>query len=132
MEFKADLSEPCRARLLRTVGKRTRGGAADESDLSDSFRDFGSMPPVQTTMDTRATYERAANKLQRRTRASSAIAVFASDNPSEAVQFNRCGAAAFSYRVRGFAPSRCSIQWAGSEHPFAASCSTHQARTGIC
>src|SRR5438034_497387 len=121
MELKADLSKPCRARLLRGVGKRTRGGAADESDLSDSVRDFGSMPSAQTTMVGRATPERAANKLQRRTRASSAIAAFASDNPSETAQFNRCGAAAFSHRVRRFAARPCSACWTG-KLAFAASC----------
>src|SRR5436309_1773222 len=129
MEFEADLPKPGRTRLLRTVGKRTRGGAADESDLTDSVRDFGSMPPAQTTMGGRATYERAANKLQGRTGASSAIAAFASDNPSETAQFNRCGAAAFSYRVRRFALfSYCACR--AGERPFAAFGSTHEARTG--
>src|SRR5881296_1233482 len=127
MEFKADLSKPCRARLLRGVGKRTRGGAADESDLSDSGRDFGSMPSAQTTMVGRATPERAANRLQRRTDPSSAIAAFASHAPFETAQFSRRDAAAFSYRVRRFAP--CSA-WRARALSFAASCSTHQARTG--
>src|SRR5438876_8540316 len=131
MELKADLSKPGRARLLRGVGKRTRGGAADESDLSDSFRDFGAMPSAQTTMDTRATHERTANKLQRRTCASSAIAAFASNNPSETAQFNRCGAAAFSHRMRRFALfSYCACR--AGERPFAAFGSPHQARTGSC
>src|SRR5438552_17658860 len=131
MELKADLSKPCRARLLRGVGKRTRGGAADESDLSDSFRDFGAMPSAQTTMDTRATHERTANKLQRRTCASSAIAAFASNNPSETAQFNRCGAAAFSHRVRRFAARRRSSCWAG-KLAFAAARPAHKAGTGSC
>src|SRR5438552_5411637 len=115
MELKTDLPKPGRARLLRTVGKRTRGGATDESDLTDSERDFGSMPSAQTTMGARATPCCAANRLQRRTRASSAIAAFASDAPSKTTQLVRRGAAAFSYRVRRFAPSGCSIYGAGSE-----------------
>src|SRR5947207_10921542 len=113
MELKTDLSKPSRARLLRTVGKRTRGGATDESDLTDSDRDFGSMPSAQTTMGARATPYCAANRLQRRTGASSTIAAFASNAPVETAQLVRRGAAAFSYRVRGFAPSRCSVHGAG-------------------
>src|SRR5205809_1707190 len=111
-------------------GKRTRGGATDERDLTDSVRDFGSMPSAQTTMATRATPCCATNRLQRRTGASSAIAASTSDHPFETAELMRRGAATFSYRVRGFAASRCSIQGTGSERPFAASCSTHQARTG--
>src|SRR5438046_982804 len=103
MELKADLSKPRRARLLRGVGKRTRGGATDESDLTDSFPDFGSMPPAQTTMGARATHERAANKLQGRTDPSSAIAAFASNAPFETARFSRRSAPAFPYRVRRFA-----------------------------
>src|SRR5881628_3839216 len=108
MEPKADLSEPCRARLLRTVGKGTRGGAADESDLSDSFRDFGSMPSAQTTMEGGATPNAfwAANRFQRRTDPTSAITAFASNAPFETAHLSWRGAAAFSYRVRRFAPSR--------------------------
>src|SRR4029453_14168182 len=132
VELEADLPKPGRPRLLRTVGKRTRGRATDERDLTDSVRDFGSMPSAQTTMGARATPDCAANRLQRRTGASSAIAAFASDAPFETTQFMRRGAAAFSYRVRRFTPSRGSIYGAGSERPFAASCSTHQARTGSC
>src|SRR5439155_21506967 len=124
--------KPGRARLLCTVGKRTRGGATDEPDLTDSVRDFGSMPSAQTTMGARATPNAfgASDRLQRRTGASSAIAAFTSDYPFETAELMRRGAAAFSYRVRGFAPSRCSIQGVGSERPFAASCPTHEARTG--
>src|SRR5207249_3444854 len=130
MELKTDLPKPGRARLLCTVGKRTRGGATDERDLTDSVRDFGSMPSAQTAMGARGTPYCASNRLQRRTGASSAIAVFTSDYPFETAQLMRRGAAAFSYRVRGFAPSRCSIQGVGSERPFADSCPTHEARTG--
>src|ERR1700746_380746 len=125
MEPKTDLSKQGRARLLRTVGKRTRGGATDERDLTDSVRDFGSMPSAQTAMADRATPCCATNRLQRRTGASSAIAAFTIDYPFETAELMRRGAAAFSYRVRRLAPSRCSIQGAGSEHPFAASCSAH-------
>src|SRR6266704_1445385 len=132
VEPKIDLPKPGRARLLRTVGKRTRGGATDERDLTDSVRDFGSMPSAQTTMDTRATPCCATNRLQRRMGASSAIAAFTSDYPFETAELMRRGAATFSYRVRGFAPSRCSIYGVGSERPFASSCPTHQARTGSC
>src|SRR5437016_3208555 len=131
MELKTDLSKPGRARLLCTVGKRTRGGATDERDLADSVRDFGSMPSAQTTMGARATSYCASNRLQRRTGASSAIVTFTSDYPFETAELMRRGAAAFSYRVRGFATSH-SIHGAGNERPFAASCSTHQARTGSC
>src|SRR5205823_13480775 len=132
MELETDLPKPGRARFLRTMGKRTRGVATDERDLTDSVRDFGSMPSAQTTMGARATPCCATNRLQRRTGASSAIAAFTSDYPFETAGLMRRGATAFSYRVRRFAPSRCSIQGAGSEHPFAASCSTHQTRTRSC
>src|SRR5260370_39638197 len=108
MELEADLSKPGRARLLRTVGKRTRGGATDEGDLPDSVRDFGSLPSAQTTMGGRATPYCAANRLERRTGASSAIASFASNAPFETAQFSRRCAAAFPYRVRRFARFRCS------------------------
>src|SRR6266404_4183686 len=117
MEFEADLSKQGRARLLCTVGKRTRRGATDERDLTDSVPDFGSMPSAQTAMGARATSYCASNRLQRRTGASSAIAAFASDYPFETAELMRCGAAAFSYRVRGFAPSRCSI-YRVDERPF--------------
>src|SRR5205809_6975406 len=117
MELKTDLSKPSRARLLRTVGKRTRGGATDERDLTDPVRDFGSMPSTQTTMGARATPYCASNRLQRRTGAPSTVAAFASDRPVETARFSRRGAAAFSYRVRGFAPSRYSIHGVGSERP---------------
>src|SRR6058998_1586979 len=36
VELEADLSKPCRARLLCSVGKRTQGSATDESDLTGS------------------------------------------------------------------------------------------------
>src|SRR5947209_12146882 len=103
MELKTDLPKPGRARLLRTVGKRTRGGATDERDLTDSVRDFGSMPSAQTTMGARATPCCASSRLQRRTGASSAIAAFTSDYPVETAELMRRGAAPFSYRVRAFA-----------------------------
>src|SRR6266540_2090199 len=131
MELKTDLPKPGRARLLCTVGKRTRGGATDERDLTDSIRDFGSMPSAQTAMGARATPYCASNRLQRRTGASSAIAAFASDYPFETAKLMRRGAAVRS-EERRFTPSRCSIYGAGSERPFAASSSTHQARTGSC
>src|SRR5438067_8758467 len=116
------------------MGKRIRGGATDERDLTDSGRDFGSMPSAQTAMGARATPNAfgAADRFQRRTREPSALAAFASDAPFETAQFSWRGAAAFSYRVRGFAPSRCSVHGAGGERPFAASRPTHQARTGSC
>ena len=88
--------------------KGPEDGATDESDLTDSVRDFGSMPSAQTTMGARATPYCATNRLQRKTGASSAIAAFASDDSFETAQFVRRSAAAFSYRVRRFAPSGCS------------------------
>src|SRR6266478_8170677 len=129
MELKADLPKPGRARLLRTVGKRTRGGATDERDLTDSVRDFGSMPSAQTTMGARATPCCASNRLQRRTGASSAISRFAGNSSSEATHVGRRNAAAFSYRMRRFALFSCRGCWAG-ELAFAASRPTHQAGTG--
>src|SRR5207244_6772958 len=117
MELKTDLPKPGRARLLRTVGKRTREGATDERELTDSVRDFGSMPSAQTAMGARATPYCASNRLQRRTGASSAIGAFTSDYPFETAEFMRRRAAAFSYRVRGFAQSRCSIYGSGSQRP---------------
>ncbi len=88
-------------------------------------------PSAQTTMVGRATPDAfgATNRLQRRTGASSAIAAFASNAPFETAQFSRRDAAAFSYRVRRFAS--CSA-WRARALSFAASCSTHQARTGSC
>src|SRR6266480_155226 len=120
MELKADLSKPGRARLLRSVGKRTRGGATDESDLTDSVRDFGSLPSAQATMGAGATPYCSANRLQRRTGASSAIAAFASDASFETTRFSRRGAAAFSYRMRRFALCRC-CAYRARKVPFAAS-----------
>src|SRR6266404_1075066 len=125
MEFEADLSKQGRARLLCTVGKRTRRGATDERDLTDSVPDFGSMPSAQTAMGARATSYCASNRLQRRTGASSAIAAFASNAPFEATQFSRRGAAAFSYRVRRFALCRCCPYRTG-ELPFAAFSPTYE------
>src|SRR5919198_2804597 len=131
MELKADLSKPGGARLLRSVGERTGGGATDEGDLTDSLRDFGSMPAAQTTMGGRAARGCAANRFQRRTSASPAIAAFAGDAPFETAQLSRRGPAAFSYRVRRFALfRRCAYR--ASERSFAAPCPTHQARTGSC
>src|SRR5438034_10489063 len=118
MELKTDLSKPGRARLLRSVGKRTRRSKTDESDLTDSVRDFGSMPSAQTTMGGRATPRCAANRLQRRTRASPAIASFTSNASFETAHFSRSGAAAFSYRVRRFALFRRSA-YRASERPVA-------------
>src|SRR6266571_2612176 len=131
MELKTDLSKPGRARLLRSVGKRTRRSKTDESDLTDSVRDFESMPSAQTTMGGRAAPRCAANRLQRRTRPSSTIAAFASDTPSETAEFGRRGAAAFPHRVRGFALFRC-CAYRASKRPFAAPRPTHTARTGSC
>src|SRR5437879_12839231 len=118
MELKTDLSKPGRARLLRAVGKRTRGGATDERDLADSVREFGSMPSAQTAMGARATPYCASNRLQTRTGASSAIAAFTSDHPVETAELMRRGAAAYSYRGRGFAPPRRSIYGSVSARPF--------------
>src|SRR5437879_4142332 len=131
MELKTDLSKPGRARLLCTVGKRTRGGATDERDLTGSVRDFGSMPSAQTAMGARATSYCASNRLQRRTGASSAIAAFTSDYPFETAELMRRGAAAFSYRVRRLALFHGSARRAG-KLPFAAFGPAHQARTGSC
>src|SRR5438132_12188819 len=131
VELEADLSKPGRARLLRRVGKRTRRCATDESDLTDSGRDFGSVPSAQTTMGAGATPYCATNRLQRRTGAPSAIASFASNAPTETARLSRRGAAAFSYRMRRFAPSSCPAYRPG-ELPSAASCPTHQARAGSC
>src|SRR5207244_6006259 len=86
---------------------------------TDSVRDFGSMPSAQATMGARATPYCSANRLQGRTGASSAIAAFASDASFETTRFSRRGTAAFSHRVRGFAPSGCSA------YRFAASCPAH-------
>src|SRR5437899_12297123 len=83
MEFEADLPKPGRTRLLRTVGKGTRGGATDERNLTDSARDFGSMPSAQTTMGARATPCCASDRVQRRTGATSAIAAFTREYPFE-------------------------------------------------
>ena len=110
---------------------------SDEAQLTkatspDSGRDFGSMPSAQTTMGARATPYCAANRLQRRTGASSTIAAFASNAPVETAQLVRRGAAAFSYRVRGFAPSRCSVQGARGERPFTASRPAYAPRTRSC
>src|SRR5206468_10529632 len=98
MELKTDLPKPGRARLLRTVGKRTRGGTTDERDLTDSVRDLGSMPSAQTTMGARATPYCASNRLQRRTSASPAIAAFTNDYPIATAAPMRSGPVAFSYR----------------------------------
>src|SRR5882724_11796349 len=131
MELKTDLPKPGRARLLCTVGKRTRGGATDERDLTDSVRDFGSMPSAQTAMGARATPYCASNRLQRRTGASSAIAAFTSDYPFETAELMRRGAATFSCPVRRFAPSNCFGRRA-AEFPFAAFSPTYETRTGSC
>src|SRR5215472_18397491 len=96
MELKTNLPKPGGTRLLRSMGKRTRGGATDERDLTDAVRDFGSVPSAQTAIGARATPCCASNRLQRRTGASSAIAAFTSDYPFETAELMRRGAAARS------------------------------------
>src|SRR6266487_6508674 len=131
MEFKADLSKPGRSRLLYGLGKRTRGGETNESEIGDSARDLGSMPFAQTKMGVCETPQRAAKKFQRRTRASSALGAFASDYPFETAELMRRGAAAFSYRVRRFALFRCSAFRVGT-FTFAAFGSAYEPRTRTC
>src|SRR5438477_8470034 len=131
MEFKADLSKPGRARLRCGLGKRTRGGETNKSDIGDSARDLESMPFAQTKMGICEAPQRAAKKFQRRTRASSALVAFASDYPFETAELIRRGPAAFSYRVRRFAPSGCSAFRAGELH-FAAFRPAYAPRTRSC
>src|SRR5438309_50689 len=131
MELKLGLSKPGRARFLRVVGKWTGGSAIDKSQFADSARDLGSMPLAQATIGRRATPQCAANKRPRRTGASSALAAFASDAPSETAQLSWRGAAAFSYRVRRLAPSGCSAFRAG-ELQFAPFRPAYAPRTGSC
>src|SRR6266480_3100858 len=128
---KVDLSKQGRARLLRRVGKRAGGSADDKGPVADSVRDIGSMPCAQTAMDAHATHQRAASGLRRRTGASSAKAALASDDSLEAAQVGWCSAAAFSYPVRRFAPSRC-FGCGAKELPFAAFSPTYEPRTGSC
>src|SRR6266481_9247654 len=89
------------------------------------------MPFAQTKMGVCKTPQRAAKKFQRRTRASSAFVAIASDYPFETAELMRRGAAAFSYRVRRFAPSGCSA-FRCRELPFAAHGPTYKPRTGNC
>src|SRR6266403_3240186 len=129
LELKIDLSKPGRARFLRCLGKRTGGGATDKRELGDSVRDLGSLSPTQTAMGARATSERAAQSLQTRTRASSPVAGTRRHGPFETTRLSRSGAAAFSDRVRGLAPSHRSA-CRGNSLPFAASDPADQTRTG--
>ena len=109
MELKADLSKPGRARLLRSVGKRTRGGATDERDLT-RFRPRFWIDAVCSNNNGRTRNaliapltgfkeERVHHPRSPHLRATIHLKQLSSC---------RRGAAAFSYRVRRFAPSRCS------------------------
>src|SRR5213594_675285 len=129
LELKIDLSKPGRARLLRGLGKGMGASATDKRDFGDSIRDTGSLPPTQTTMGARTTSQRSAQSLQARTRASSPVAGTTRHGSFETAQLNRPGAAAFSDRVRGLAPSPCSAG-RGNGLPVAGSCPPDQARTG--
>src|SRR5438876_4270634 len=100
MELETDLPKPGRARVLRTVGERTRASETNESDFADSVRDFGSMPRSQATMGRRITREHFAQELGASAGASPAIAAFANDDSSEAAQVGRCSATALPYQVR--------------------------------
>src|SRR2546430_10670110 len=92
LEFEIDLSKPGCARLLRRLGKRTRGGTTDKRELGNSVRDIGSLPSTETTMGARTTSERLAQSLQARTRASSPIAGSASHRSPTTTQLGRLAA----------------------------------------
>ncbi len=100
MELETDLPKPGRARVLRTVGERTRASETNESDFADSVRDFGSMPRSQATMGRRITRQNFPHEFGASTGASPAIAPFASDDSFEAAQVGRRGTATFPYQVR--------------------------------
>src|SRR6266576_1352710 len=101
MELETDLPKPGRARVLRTVGERTRASETNESDFADSVRDSGSMPRAQATMGRRITRQHVADEFGASAGASPAIAAFASDDSSEAAQVGRRSATALPYQVRG-------------------------------
>src|SRR5437879_676867 len=128
LELEIDLSKPGRARLLRRLGKRSRGGATNKRELGNSVRDIGSLPSTETTMGARTTSERVAQSLQARTRASSPIAGSASHRSPKTTQLGRLGATAFSDRVRTVASSHCSA-YRGHGLPFAPSHPAHRTRT---
>src|SRR5260370_37104387 len=89
LELKIDLSKPGRARFLRRLGKRMGASATNKREFGDSARDLGSLPPTQTTMGERATSHCAAQKLQTRTGAPSAIAGTTCHRSFEAAQLSR-------------------------------------------
>ena len=71
-------------------------------------------------------------RIQRRTGASSAIAAFASDDPSETTQFSSVAQPHFLIECEDLRRQADQSERAGSELPFAASCSTDQAGTRSC
>ena len=55
LDFETGLPKPGGARLLCSVGERTRTGEVDESDFVGAIGDFGSMPFAQARVDGRIT-----------------------------------------------------------------------------
>src|SRR5437588_11516310 len=129
LEPKIDLSKPGRARFLRCLGKRMGASATDKRKFGDSIRDTGSLSPAQTTMGARTTSQRSAQSLQARTRASSPVVGTTRHRSFETAQLSRPGAATFSDRVRGLAPSPCSA-CRGNRLPVAGSCPPDQTPAG--
>src|SRR6516225_9443000 len=99
MALATDLPKSRRAGVLRSVGKRTRGSEANEGDLPDSIRDFGSMPSSKTTMEGSWAPNAfgATNNLQGRRGTSPAAPSFASDGSFEAPQIGGRSAPALFY-----------------------------------
>src|SRR5438132_485939 len=89
----------------------------------------GDLSSAETKMGARATSQRSAQSLQARTRASSPVVGTTRHRSFETAQLSRPGAATFSDRVRGLAPSPCSA-CRGNGLPVAGSCPPDQTPTG--
>src|SRR5436190_24370534 len=102
MELKTDLPESGRARLFRSMGKRTGGSETDKSEFPDSIGDIGPVPCSQATMVEYATSNAlgATDRIDRGTGASFALTQFACNHSTNSGQVCGCRTTTFSDRMR--------------------------------
>jgi DNA-binding CsgD family transcriptional regulator len=114
-------------------GKMDRGSQANQGDLFDARRDFGSMPCSQREIEECAATDacHSPNRLQRRRGKSSSSAAFACDHLTQADQFRRCGGATFSHCLRRSLPERRTVGTT-QVFPVARHRPAHTARTRSC
>src|SRR5262249_32102219 len=98
--------------FLRPVGKGARGSQANQGELFDAPRNFGSMPCSQGEMEecTATDVGDSPNRLQRRRGEYSSPAALAVDDSPQANQYSRRGGPAFSYCLRKSMPEQRPIR----------------------